>query len=95
VLVIVIFAVGFGLGLRRILPDPPLMTGAKSDYAQNPPSLDWPGPKSVIWLRQLPTRGSDGFLATGSSGKPESNWIETIPGKGWFTYFRLYGPTQP
>jgi hypothetical protein len=28
-------------------------------------------------------------------GKPKSNWIETIPGRGWFTYFRLYGPTQP
>jgi hypothetical protein len=28
-------------------------------------------------------------------GKPETNWIKTIPGKGWFTYFRLYGPTQP
>jgi hypothetical protein len=27
-------------------------------------------------------------------GKPETNWIQTIPGKGWFTYFRLYGPTQ-
>jgi hypothetical protein len=29
------------------------------------------------------------------AGKPASNWIQTIPGKGWFTYFRLYGPTQP
>ena len=29
------------------------------------------------------------------AGKPESNWIKTLPGKGWFTYFRLYGPTQP
>jgi hypothetical protein len=28
-------------------------------------------------------------------GKPESNWIQTLPDKGWFTYFRLYGPTQP
>jgi hypothetical protein len=28
-------------------------------------------------------------------GKPATNWIKTIPGKGWFTYFRLYGPTQP
>lgn len=27
-------------------------------------------------------------------GKPRSNWIKTLPGKGWFTYFRLYGPTQ-
>jgi hypothetical protein len=23
------------------------------------------------------------------------NWIKTLPGHGWFTYFRLYGPTQP
>ena len=26
----------------------------------------------------------------------EANWIQTIPGKGWFTaVFRLYGPLQP
>jgi hypothetical protein len=25
----------------------------------------------------------------------ETNWIKTLPGKGWFTYFRLYAPTQP
>jgi hypothetical protein len=28
------------------------------------------------------------------AGKPEQNWIETLPGKVWLTYFRLYGPTQ-
>jgi hypothetical protein len=28
------------------------------------------------------------------AGLPESNWIKTLPGKGWFSYFRLYGPTQ-
>jgi len=28
------------------------------------------------------------------SGK-EANWIETIPGKGWCTIFRLYGPLEP
>ncbi len=22
----------------------------------------------------------------------ESNWIETVPGKGWFVALRLYGP---
>jgi hypothetical protein len=22
------------------------------------------------------------------------NWIATIPGKGWFTLLRLYGPTK-
>jgi hypothetical protein len=28
------------------------------------------------------------------SGK-ENNWIQTIPGKGWWTYLRLYGPLEP
>jgi hypothetical protein len=28
-------------------------------------------------------------------GAPESNWLKTVPGKGWFTLFRLYSPTQP
>jgi hypothetical protein len=23
-----------------------------------------------------------------------ANYVETLPGRGWFTYFRLYGPTQ-
>ena len=45
-------------------------------------------------------RNADGsvdlfFGPTPPAGKPESNWIKTLPGKGWFTYFRLYGPTQP
>jgi hypothetical protein len=22
----------------------------------------------------------------------EGRWIQTLPGKGWFTYFRIYGP---
>ena len=25
----------------------------------------------------------------------EANWVQTNPGKGWFTYFRFYGPTEP
>jgi hypothetical protein len=25
----------------------------------------------------------------------EGQWIKTIPGKGWFTYFRIYGPGEP
>jgi hypothetical protein len=34
------------------------------------------------------------FGPNAPTGK-EKNWVKTIPGKGWFTYFRLYGPTQP
>jgi hypothetical protein len=25
----------------------------------------------------------------------QDRWIKTIPGKGWFVYFRIYGPEQP
>ena len=25
----------------------------------------------------------------------KSNWIRTVPGKGWFTILRLYGPLDP
>ena len=25
----------------------------------------------------------------------ENNWIPTVPGRSWFTYFRLYAPLQP
>jgi len=25
----------------------------------------------------------------------EANWVQTVPGKGWNTLFRLYGPLQP
>jgi hypothetical protein len=24
----------------------------------------------------------------------EKNWIETVRGKGWFTYLRFYSPTE-
>jgi hypothetical protein len=34
------------------------------------------------------------FGPTPPAGLPESNWIKTLPNKGWFSYFRLYGPTQ-
>ena len=25
----------------------------------------------------------------------EANWVQTIPGKGWNTLLRLYGPLEP
>ena len=25
----------------------------------------------------------------------EGNWTQTVPGKGWYTIFRLYGPLEP
>ena len=34
------------------------------------------------------------FGPTAPDGNP-GNWIETVPGKNWFTIFRLYGPLEP
>lgn len=44
-------------------------------------------------------KNSDGsvdlyFGPTAPAGK-EKNWIQTAPGRHWFSYLRLYGPTQP
>ena len=25
----------------------------------------------------------------------QGHWIKSVPGKGWFVYFRIYGPEQP
>ena len=36
-------------------------------------------------------------MVSSSATKPSDNpnWIQTIPGKSWFTIFRLYGPLKP
>jgi hypothetical protein len=42
---------------------------------------------------------SDGSVDVYFGPKPpkgkESNWVQTIPGKSWFTILRLYGPLEP
>ena len=34
------------------------------------------------------------FAPAAPAGK-ETNWLQTVPGKGWFALLRLYGPTAP
>jgi hypothetical protein len=36
----------------------------------------------------------DLFFGPAAPAGLESNWVKTIAGKGWFTYFRWYGPTK-
>ena len=44
-------------------------------------------------------KNSDGSVDLYFGPKPpmgkEKNWIPTVPGRGWFAYFRLYAPTEP
>lgn len=35
------------------------------------------------------------FGPTQPAGVDRGNWIQTLPGKGWFTILRLYGPLEP
>ena len=46
-----------------------------------------------------PVQNADGstdvyFGPEAPTGK-EKNWLATVPGKGYFVIFRLYGPTEP
>jgi hypothetical protein len=35
------------------------------------------------------------FAPEQPAGVPRGNWIQTIPGKGWYVWLRLYGPLEP
>ena len=45
------------------------------------------------------TQNADGsfdvyFAPEAPEGK-EGNWLQTVPGKSWFTILRMYGPLEP
>ncbi len=41
-----------------------------------------------------PDQSVDVYFGPKAPEGKENNWIQTIPGKGWFTMFRLYGPLE-
>ena len=56
-------------------------------------------PFPSVSLYSGPKINSDGsvdvyFGPTMPAGQ-EKNWIQTVPGKGWFPIFRFYGPLEP
>src|SRR4051794_14675487 len=46
---------------------------------------------SALWTN--PATAQQQERTTAPAGH-EGEWIKTIPGKGWFVYFRIYGPEQ-
>jgi len=59
---------------------------------------DQPGPSvsSQDKLLKLNADGStDVYFGPKAPAGMEGNWIQTIPGKGWFMILRLYGPLEP
>jgi hypothetical protein len=45
-------------------------------------------------LRKNADGSVDIYFAPKAPSGFEKNWLPTTPGKPWFTYFRLYGPTE-
>ena len=42
-----------------------------------------------------PDGSTDIYIGPTAPAGKEHNWLQTVPGKGWFTIFRLYNPLQP
>lgn len=42
-----------------------------------------------------PDGSVDLYFAPKAPAGKEANWIQTVPGKGWYVLLRLYGPLQP
>ena len=52
--------------------------------------------RSLFELKDVPKTGAtDLYFGPQAPAGQEGRWIKTIPGKGWFVYFRIYGPEQP
>jgi hypothetical protein len=51
--------------------------------------------RSMFELKNVSTaQPTDLYFGPTAPAGHEGQWIKTIPGKGWFTYFRVYGPEQ-
>src|SRR5215472_5887379 len=48
--------------------------------------------RSLFELKQVSGSSVDLHFGPTAQKGQQSPWIKTVPGKGWFVYFRLYGP---
>lgn len=48
--------------------------------------------RSLFELKDLSGKSVDLHFGPIAPKGEDDRWIKTIPGKGWFTYFRIYGP---
>ena len=62
-----------------------------ADTAANSPA----GTTSVDKLITNADGSVDLYFGPKAPAGKEANWIQTVPGKGWFAYLRLYGPLEP
>ena len=66
--------------------------------AENASGLANGQPFPSLGSRDKPRQNADGstdlFLGPEAPAGQESNWLATVPGKGYFAVLRLYGPTE-
>jgi hypothetical protein len=72
-----------------IVYDPQMRTMLQTD--QQFPSIN--GQKEGLVVN--PDGSVDVDFGPGPPSEKEANWIQTLPGKGWFVVLRLYGPLEP
>ncbi len=46
-------------------------------------------------MEQNPDGSYDVYFAPKAPEGKEGNWLQTVPGKSWFTILRMYGPLEP
>ncbi|RVJ84192.1 DUF1214 domain-containing protein [Sinorhizobium medicae] len=51
--------------------------------------------RSLFELKDVSGEQTDLYFGPTAPAGQEGRWIQTIPGKGWFVYFRIYGPQPP
>ena len=51
--------------------------------------------RSLVELKDLSGDSVDLYFGPKAPKHTEGRWIQTLPAKGWFTYFRIYGPEKP
>lgn len=50
--------------------------------------------RSLFELKEKTGSSVDLYFGPKAPPGQEGAWIQTLPGKGWFTYFRIYGPDK-
>ena len=85
----------------RVPPDPPVRQfWAMTLYdVETRRFIDTPQELAGLDSRRKLVANADGsvdlhFGPEAPAGK-EDNWLPTLPGRGWFAYFRFYAPTEP
>jgi hypothetical protein len=52
--------------------------------------------RSMFELKDVSSNApADLYFGPVAPAGQQGRWIKTIPGRGWFAYFRIYGPEQP